>query len=222
MIDAMKSRGVRSLAVGLVAVLALTGCGAGDNGDGDDNTDDEVTGSPTATTTEAEGDELTEPGTELELGEAAFIKWQATQKLEGYVAVTVQRLDQVSIKEFSAFKLDEDTKASTPYYVQVTVANLGDTNLAGVRLPLYLNDGSEVFIPQANIPTQFDPCPSKPLPNRFTGGKQINACLVYLAPKGRKLESMDLRSTDMIDSISWTGEITRPEKPKKKKGKKGN
>lgn len=222
MIGAMKSRGVRSLAFGLVAVLVLTGCGAGDNGDGDN--DDEVTESPTATTTEDEGDELTEPGTELELGEAAFIKWQATQKLEGHVAVTVQRLDQVSIKEFRAFKLDEDTKASTPYYVHVTVANLGDTNLAGVRLPLYLNDGSEVFIPQANIPTQFDPCPSKPLPEKFTGGKQINTCLVYLAPEGKKLESMDLRSTEMIDSISWTGEITKPEKLRKdkKKGKKGN
>ena len=221
---AMKSRGVRSFAAGVVAVLVLSACGAGDDGGGDDTDDGGITETPSETTATPtdDGEELTEPGTELQLGDSAFIRWNATQQLEGYVAVTVQRLVQVSIQEFRAFKLDEDMQKSTPYYVTVSVANLGKTNLAGVRIPLYLNDGSEVLIPQANIPTRFDPCPSEPLPKKFTKDKQVNLCLVYLAPEGRQLEAMALRSADMTDAISWTGKITKPGKGGDDKGKKGD
>ena len=210
----MRSGRVRFLAVGVVAVLALSACGGddGDDGDGD------ATATPSATTTD-DGAEVTEPGTELALGETATFQWNASQRLEGFVAVTVNRLDVVSIKEFRAFKLDEDEEKSTPYYVSVHVENLGDSNLAGVRLPLYLNDGSEVLTPQVTIPSNFAPCPSQPLPDRFTSGKSTDLCLVYLAPEGRELEAMALLSADMPAAITWTGEITKPEKPEKDKGK---
>jgi hypothetical protein len=213
----MRSGRVRFLAVGVVAVLALSACGGDDGDDGDDG---DPTASPSETTTD-DGVELTEPGTELALGETATFQWNPSQRLEGYVAITVERLDVVSIKEFRAFKLSEKEEKATPYYVSVHVENLGDTNLAGVRVPLYLNDGSEVLTPQVTIPSTFEPCPSQPLPDRFTSGKSADLCLVYLAPEGGELEAMALLSADMPSAITWTGEITKPEKPEKDKGKKG-
>ena len=215
----MRSRGLRSLAAGVVAVLALSACGA--NGGDDDSDSNDPTEGPSETTT-PEGDELTEPGTELALGETAFIQWKPTQRLDAYVAVTVNRLDQVSIKEFRAFKLDEEMEASTPYYVQVTVENLGETDLSRVGLPIYLNDGSEVLIPAANITSAFEPCPNRLLPEKFVSGKKADLCMVFLAPQGRSLEAIVLRPEELAAAISWTGEITRPEKPKGDKGKGKN
>lgn len=221
----MRSGGIRALLSGAVAVLVLSSCGANDNGGDDDADNTDPTGGVSETSTPDEV-ELTEPGTELALGETATIQWNPSQQLEAYASVTVTRLDQVSIKEFKAFKLDEAEEKSTPYYVSVTVENLGDTDLEGVRVPLYLNDGSEVLTPQVNIPTAFEPCPSQPLPKKFTSGKSAELCLVYLAGEGKSLQAMSLRSGDMPAAINWVGEITKPEKPEKDKGKgkgkKGN
>ena len=58
-------------------MLALSACGA--NGGDDDSDDNDPTEVPSETTT-PEGDELTEPGTELELGETAFIQWKKHKK----------------------------------------------------------------------------------------------------------------------------------------------
>ena len=42
-------------------------------------------------------------------------------------------------------------------------------------------------------------------------------CLVYLAPDGARIKDMVFEPTEGFDPITWTGDVTRPAKPGKKK-----
>ena len=124
------------------------------------------------------------------------------------------------MKDFAGFQLNPAVKASTPYYVQIAVENLGESDLSGVGLPVYLDNGSDVLIPAAAINSAFKPCPSRPLPAKFVKGQKANLCLVFLAPQGTSLKVIALRPSEAQEPITWTGAITNPVPPKKpaKKG----
>ncbi|MET1059276.1 MAG: hypothetical protein ABWX84_06745 [Nocardioides sp.] len=211
--------------VALVAALVLSGCGGGDDGDAADNPSSDggsstsTSAGGTSTTTDG-GEDTPQPGDELKLGESAPLSWKPKENLQGDVDVTVQRIDQSTMKDFAAFRLEKDVRASTPYYVHVKVKNTGDTNLSGVEVPIYLDNGSDVLFPAARIRSSFKPCANDPLPEKFTPGKKANLCLVFLAAKNTKLEAIAMRPTEQTDPITWTGKITKPAAAKKdqKKG----
>lgn len=210
----MTSRRLRLAALPLALALALTGCGGGDDGE-DEANGEETTSSSTASPTDEESaspasDGMTEPGTELALKQPAKITWQPRAGLSGVATIAVHRLDQVAIKDFSAFQLTPEHRRSTPYYVTVTVRNDGNTDLANVMPPLYLDDGSDVLQPPVAITSLYKPCPSRGLPKPFTQGMSAKLCLVFLAPPKTKLESIVLRPSEAFEPISWTGAITRP------------
>ena len=224
--DRMKS--VSRLApLALVAALVLSGCGGG--GDGDTTADNPSSdGGSSPTTSEGDGgsssegsegseseDTTPQPGDELALGESAPLKWGPKVDLQGDVDVTVERIDRSTMKDFAAFKLDRAMKASTPYYVHVKVKNNAATNLAGVELPIFLDNGSDVLFPSARITSSFKPCPSQPLPDKFTKGKKADVCLVFLAAPKTKLEAIAMRPTEQTEPITWTGKITKPAAAKK-------
>ena len=222
--DRMKS--VSRLApVALVAALVLSGCGGGDGGDtaGDNPSSPGGTGSSGTTdggsASSSGGSETADtgpqPGDELGLGETAPLRWDPKENLQGDVDVTVERIDKSTMKDFAAFKLDKALKASTPYYVHVKVKNNAATNLSGVELPIFLDNGSDVLFPSARITSSFKPCPSQPLPKKFSKGKKADLCLVFLAAPKTKLEAVAMRPTEEIEPITWTGKITRPAKAKK-------
>lgn len=215
----MKSTLVRLASVALVGALTLSGCGGGDGGDGDkeEQTTEGASSGPTEVETEDDG--TTAQGSELSLGETATMKWSPRANLTGTVDITVTKIIQAPIKDFSGFKLTKEMKKSTPYYVKAKVTNAGSSNLSGVELPLFLDNGSDVLFPSAQITSSFKPCPSKPLPKKFTNGKSTNLCLVYLAAQGTKMEFLALRPSEDFEPIVWEAEVTKP-KPKKDKGKK--
>jgi hypothetical protein len=210
----------------LVAALVLGGCGGGDGGDaGDKPSSDGGSSSSTTGGSSSDGssstaaDDTPQPGDELALGEAAPLSWKPRENLQGDVDVTVDRLDRSTMKDFAAFKLDKAMKASTPYYVHVKVKNTGTTNLAGVELPIFLDNGSDVLFPSARITSSFKPCPSQPLPRKFTQGQKADLCLVFLAAPKTKLEAIAMRPTEQTEPITWTGKITRPASAKKNEKK---
>ena len=217
--DRMKLARAASLV--LVAALALSSCGGDDNG-GDGSAGSTKTGGDSTISTNgpSDGKETPQPGDKLALGDTAPLTWQPKAGLDGQVDVTVDRLDQTTMKDFAAFKLDRAMRRSTPYYVHVRVKNTGTSNLSGVELPLFLDNGSDVLFPPARITSSFKPCPSQPLPRQFTEGKRTKLCLVFLAAEKTKLQAIAMRPTDGVEPITWTGKITKPEQPKKgdKKG----
>lgn len=218
----------RSAPAAIALLLVVAGCGLGnDEEKGDATPSTDPTPSVQATTGGVgDGDDETTPwGTALGYGEAARFEWSPKADLDGTVEVRVDAVERAKIQAFSGFKLDEAMRASTPYYARVSVTNLGETDLGGVELPLFLDNGTDVLYPPANITASFKPCPNRVLPESFGAGESAQLCLVFLAGEGTTLRAVALQTAESTDQIEWTGPLSKPgESGKKGKqdGKKGS
>jgi hypothetical protein len=220
-----------SVAAALVLALGvLSGCGGGDDSNDSDD-DGGPSPSPSSETTAADesylpvpdGVELTEPGTDLAVGEPAMIAWQPRQNLIGVLDVAVTRLEKTSFAEsFEGWDVKAEQKQKvTPYFVHVTVANRGDTNLSQRPVPLYALDSDDTLVEATKFTEEFKPCPGGVLPKGFASNDTTDVCMVYLIGEGLKLDGVRFRPDENFDPITWTGPIERIEQPKKNK-KKGD
>ena len=209
-----------------VAASALVGCSddSGSSASGE-------SGSPSATPSASpflpvpDGVELTPQGTHLKVGDDAVVAWEPRQDEVGVLGLTVTGLERTTTrKTLSDWQLTKAQRESTPYFVHVEVENLGDTDLGGRRVPLYVVNEENLLLESTPFASSFRPCPSTPLPKRFGPGASQEVCLVYLAPHRGTLEAVSFRPEESFDPIIWTGEVEKyvPPKPEKpKKGKKG-
>lgn len=214
-----------SAALGVVvAVSALAGCS--DDSAPSPSAD---SGSPTATTSASpylpvpEGVTLTPQGTHLKVGDQGVLAWEPRQDEVGVLDLTVTKLERTTTrKALSAWQLTKAQRQSTPYFVHVEVANAGDTDLGGRRVPLYAVNEENLLLESTPFASSFRPCPSTALPKRFGPGERAEVCLVYLAPHGGTLEAVSFRPEESFDPIIWTGEVEKyvPPKPEKKQPKK--
>src|SRR5947207_15645642 len=108
----------------------------------------------------------------------------------------------MSIKAFSDWRLDRATQKSTPYFVHATVRNLGRSDLSGKPVPLYLLDRRNTLIQASTFQAEYAPCPSRPLPKKFTHRKRTSVCLVYFAPDHGKLVAISFRPSQDFDAIT--------------------
>lgn len=207
----------------VAGVLVLTGCSSGD-----DTPDADASSPATTPTTSAspylpvpDGVELTDPGTLLNVGDHAVVAYRPRQDQVGVLDIEVTRLEKTSIKDFSAWQLSDEQKKSTPYYVRVRVENVGETDLGGRPVPLYVVNDDNVLLESTPFASSFAPCPSTPFPDHFRPGQHETTCLVYLAPHRGQLVSVSFRPEETFNPITWRGEIERYQPPKPEKPKKG-
>ena len=216
-----------------VAALALsgsllTGCSFGEGGSDADP-------APSASSSPVEpylpvpdGVVLTEPGSELPVGENAIVAYRPRQGEVGVLNINVTRLEKTSVKAaFSAWQLSEEQEKSTPYYVHATVENVGDTDLGGRPVPLYVVNEHNVLLEATPFASAFEPCPSAPFPDKFRHGDRAKVCLVYLAPDHGDLVAVSFRPEETFTPITWTGEVREAKAGEKadaerKKGNKPN
>ena len=215
-----------SLAVLLSATL-LAGCSS-------DGSDAPAAGSSTPAAGSAsatpylpvpDGVTLTEPGSQLAVGDHAVVAYEPRQNLVGALDIAVTALEKTTIKdEFSAWQLSDEQKKSNPYFVRATVKNVGDTDLGGRSVPLYIVNDQNVLVEATPFASSFEACPSTPLPDKFGPGAKADVCLVYLAPDHGDLVAVSFRPEETFNPITWTGDVVKyqPPKPDKKAGKKGD
>jgi hypothetical protein len=230
--DRVTRRTGTTLAALVAAGLALSGCG----GSSDSSSSAAPTGSSTPATggsstssapppstsappesqsssaSVVDGVKLTAQGSKLKVGDSAKVSWQPTQKKTGVIKVSVTRVQKVPISTFSDFRLSGTVRKSTPYFVHVTVTNLGKSDLSDVRVPLYLLDARNTLLQTSTFEALFPPCPSRPLPAKFKRGKKASVCLVYFAPHHGKLVAISFRPSQDFDAITWTGKVQTPKK----------
>ncbi len=103
-------------------------------------------------------------GADLRVGDTATVAWEPRKKVVGALDITVRALQRARIDALSAFRLTPAQRGSSLFYVRGTVRNVGDTDLAGVAIPLYVVDGRDTLIEAQTIGATFKPCPSAPLP----------------------------------------------------------
>jgi hypothetical protein len=204
--------------LGPVTALVLAGCGgssstpkAGGSDASTPPTTSNSSGSSNATGSSypknAEGVRLTAPGSQLKLGQTARMTWKPDQKTVGVAAISVTRLQRMSISAFSDWKLDSATRRSTPYFVHATVRNLGRSNLSGTPVPLYLLDQRNTLLEASSFQARYAACPSQPLPAKFSRGKKTSVCLVYFAPDHGRLVAISFRPAQDFDAITWKGRL---------------
>jgi hypothetical protein len=150
------------------------------------------------------GVKLTPGGTRLTEDHPASVIYQIGTKATSAITVTVTQVAKGNIKDFRFFSLDAAAKASSPFYVSVTVKNEGPAGLGGVALPIYAHDSSNTIFPPNELVGTFKPCPNPSLPKSFLPGSTASLCLVYLVPKGKALQSVDLQTGSAHDAITWT------------------
>jgi hypothetical protein len=199
------------------AALVLAGCGGGSSssepaaGGSDSSSSTGTSGTPSSSSSSppaaVEGVRLTPGGTQLKLRETARVSWQPDQLTTGVAALTVTGLLKMPISAFSAWRLKPETRRSTPYFVQVTVRNLGRSDLSHVRVPLYLLDQRGSLLQASTFRATFTPCPSRALPPRFERGDKTDVCLVYFAPDHGELAAISYRPTEDFDAITWEGNV---------------
>lgn len=214
------TRKTRYAAVAAAAALVLSACGGG--GRQAQQTQPTKTPSPSISPSQSskvgvpEGVQLSEVGADLAFGDRATVIFEPNQKRGSVLELTVKGATQGTMKDFSSFVLDDKTKASTPYYVDVLVRNVGEGNVGGNAVPLWGVDANNTLLPPATFTTTFSRCPSKALPAKFGPGAKYNGCLVYLAPDKGAIRAVSFRPNEAFDPIEWTGKITTPKVEKKK------
>ena len=97
--------------------------------------------------------------------------------------VKVRKVVAADIKALQNWQLDAAGRGSSLYYVTMTVANVGDQDLSGQRIPLYVLDGANALVESSAFKKEFKPCPSPALPDGFVTGEKVTVCQAYLVPK---------------------------------------
>lgn len=185
--------------IAVIAALALVaGCSSSSDGKSDEVPVPKGFEVPDGVT-------LTKGGTTLTANKPASVVYQVGDKAASAITVTVSAVRKGSIKrDFTFFSLDDEAKASSPFYVDVTVKNEGPAGLGGAALPIFAHDSSNTNLPANEIVGTFKPCPSSPLPKSFLPGATAKLCLVYLVAKGTALQSVSLQTGSTKDAITWT------------------
>jgi hypothetical protein len=162
---------------------------------------------------------LTDPGSELGVGESATVAFRPRRHRVGVLKLTVRKLQRADIKALEEWQLDQAGRASALYYVTVSVKNRGATDLGGRRIPLYVMDARNTLVESNAFRSTFKPCASPALPKTFGPGTSTTVCLVYLVPRHGTLVNATFRPTEGFNPITWVGQVTAVKPPKKKRSR---
>ena len=225
----MLRRAPRALAA-LAAAVVLTACSGddGSSGSGSPTGDAGADGTSVASGGDATpgskpapylpvpaGVVLTDPGSELGFGEQATVAWRPEKDRVGVLNVKVRKVVEADIKALENWQLDAAGRGSSLYYVTMTVANVGDQDLSGQRIPLYVLDGANALVESSAFKKEFKPCSSPALPDGFVTGEKVTVCQAYLVPKRGTLVAVSFRPTEKFNPINWVGKVTEPKESEK-------
>lgn len=207
--DAMRPT-ARLIALIVALTLALAGCS-----DGGETPDADGTSAPTETTSAEpylpvpDGVELTDQGSTLAVGDTATVAYEPRQDSVGAMEIKVTSLEKASFDLFVGWDITAAIRKTAPYFVRATVTNVGDTDLGGRPVPLYVVDGENRLIESSLFTGSFKPCEGASFPKKFKVGDTLKACMVYLAPGKGDLTAVSFRPSQEFNPIVWEGELVR-------------
>lgn len=150
-----------------------------------------------------EGVELTELGAELALGEGATVAWRAGVETIGVVELRVDALQPAPQDAFAGWLVGGTGLQAAPYFVTVTITNVGEIDLAGLSLPLYLERQDGRLVPASRFGAEFPACASTALPQPFGPDETQATCQVYLSEGGLEVAGLVFLPFDGADTVRW-------------------
>jgi len=193
----MSAPGRTGAAVLAACLLATTACTSGDGGDGGSAAPGPR---PSASPSSAPP---TPEQVDLGLGEPATFRLNGRGGESSRVRLAVTDVTEGRIKDLAQFRLDRQTRRSTPYYATVRLTNRGRGDLSGTQVTLWALDSAGIVRPPAEVVGAFRKCQNDPLPRKFTKGESARTCLLYLLPRGANLAAVQYRTSDFAP-YSWT------------------
>lgn len=197
--------GVLVLVGALVGVLVSTGGDDDETSPAEDLTSTTTTASadPAAYLEVPDGVELTEAGTVLALGETATVAWEPAIGTVAVADVTLTALQPAPIAAFDGWLVGGTGLQAAPYFLQLTIANVGEVDLGGQSLPLYLERQDDRLVPAARFGAEFPACASTPLPQPFDEDASVTTCQVYLSEGGQEVESLAFLPKEGVEPVRW-------------------
>lgn len=138
----------------------------------------------------------TRAGTRVGFGEQATVDADYANK-RGIIGITVTGIEKGSPVDLDQLRLGDQASGYTPYYIQVSVTNLSDTDFGYASLTTtgikgQLRDGSPAT--PLRITGSFPRCKSGFAPANFVRGATYRSCEVFLAP-----------AATVVDKVAFTG-----------------
>lgn len=191
--------------IALVIGIAVTGCSA-------DSEDDPVADPSSESPSSAipEGVDLTAEGTTLDFGESAALSWTPTTSVTGVVEMSVESVTEQRASAFRGWMRDDSVRTARPYFVEVKVANSGESDLGGQQVPVFVRDDQGRLASPWTLGGDYPACQSGPLPEPFEPGDEADLCLVYLVPDGGTAVDLAFAPSPDFDPITWQGDIAPP------------
>jgi hypothetical protein len=196
---------LRAAVLAVAGSLLLAGCGGGT---GEKPTTKPSVSLPTGDVNVPSGVQLTKAGAQLKFGDKATVAYEPNAQRNTVLEMTVTAAAQGTIADLSSYVLDDRTKSSTPYYVNVTVTNVGDGDVGQTPIPLWAVDNANTLIQASSFTNSFSRCPSTPLPTTFAPNATLSTCLVFLVPEHGTLTGISFRPLQAVAPIIWTGTVT--------------
>jgi hypothetical protein len=138
---------------------------------------------------------VAKPGQSFKIGQMAVLNYKFGTNQKGILGATVTKITRGKAADLTPLKLGAKAAGMIPYYIQVSVKNLGSTELSddGVDVAGVLRDGSSAQ--GVAIFGEFAKCPNDMTPSGFTTGHSFTTCELALA-----------RSGTAVTGAAWTSE----------------
>ncbi|MDQ2584380.1 hypothetical protein [Saccharothrix yanglingensis] len=160
--------------------------------------------SPSTSAKDVPAGDVTAPGTELAVGDRAVVPFKYGTDKTGTIAVTVTAIEQGANADLAKF--GDKAKGITPFYIRVSVENVGGTDLSYSSVSLRGlgadGKGSGVI-----ISGDTDKCESETAARDFTtAGAKYETCVLSAAREGSAITgaSFDKGGDAYVDDpIVW-------------------
>ena len=143
------------------------------------------------------------PGTTLTHGKPAKVLFVVNGKRRGLISISIDSVRTGRTSDLANFTMNAGTKASTPYYANVTVTNVGRGHIGGAPVPLYGVNGHHTLLPAAVLKGGFKKCQVDRIPGDLGNGASFSTCLMFLAPAHGRLTSVEFEYAPDVAPITW-------------------
>jgi hypothetical protein len=143
------------------------------------------------------------PGTKLTQNTSAKVLFVRNHKRKGLISLAIDSVRTGSTGDLANFILDRQAKSSTPYYVDVTVTNVGGGHVGGAPVPLYGVNGHNTLLPPADLMGSFKSCQTDRIPRRLARGRAFSTCLMFLSPRHGKLTAVEFQYASDVEPVTW-------------------